>query len=88
MSRRPPRPAEADVDFRLGRMAPGGVLWSEAPIRRTRGRRLLAMASAGPPPVVTLRWRDYPPDYRWADHPPTLRWADMHTLADLGVDAA
>lgn len=81
MSRRPPQPP--GLDFRLARMAPGGALWSEAPIRRARRRRLLAMTSVGPAPVVPLLWQDYPDTYTWDQHPDTLTWDTLDTLADL-----
>jgi hypothetical protein len=78
MSRRPGGPTARQAK---SRMAPGGRLRSESPVRVPLPR-VVGMAASGPAP---LRWRDYPGGYLWSDHPPGLTWADLRTLEDLGA---
>lgn len=83
MSRRPP-PGRLIVRQAKARMAPGGRLRSESPIRPTLPR-VVGTTGAG---AAALRWMDYPDTYMWNDHPDTLTWDDLNTVADLEAVAS
>lgn len=71
MSRRPPPVPEGDLDRRLGRMAPGGRMWSEAPIPRTVPRRLPRAVGESTAVPYAYAARDY------GDWNPTPDTADI-----------
>ena len=93
MTRRPPEPRLWKAK---SRMAPGGRLRSESPVREPlpRVRRMGFATIVVDPP---LRWQDYPhglgstwahypAGYRWGTHPTGYTWADSlgagYTWAD------